>query len=102
MTKTDTDSSQIRNFFLRVTIELAWVLVNTQHDFQFRAMVFHVRKAAKKGCLSRRGLLSMCVCVAVHICMHSDLGGLQVGLLDVSASDCVPQVPHTSDLEAFL
>ena len=47
MTKTDTDSSQIRNFFLRVTIELAWVVVNTQHDFQFGAMVLHVRKAAK-------------------------------------------------------
>lgn len=48
MTKTDTDSSKIRNFFLRVTIELAWVLVNTQHDFQFRAMVFHIRKVAKR------------------------------------------------------
>lgn len=45
--------------------------------FQSGAMVLHVRKAAKKECLSRRRLLSMCVCVcvAVHICMHSDLGG---------------------------
>lgn len=34
-----------------------------------------------------------------HAC---DPGGLQVGLLDASAEWlCVPQVPHTSDLEVF-
>lgn len=76
MTKTDADSSQIRNFFLRVTIELAWVLVNTQHDFSIWDHGFTRKKSSKKGMLVKKEIAEyVCVCMAVHICMHSGLGG---------------------------
>ena len=70
MTKTDTDSSQIRNFFLRVTIELAWVLVNTQHDFSIWGHGFTRKKSSKKGMFVKKEIAEY-VCVCVWWCTYA-------------------------------